>query len=98
MESQMILADGNIKLQYNKGMRNWKELWVLIKDWESKTLAFLRSFVLTFATQIMALGVDRLDDLRTYLISAGASLLALMIAWLNPKDNRFGVGSKPDGT
>jgi len=58
----------------------------------------LKSYVKVFAATVLALfladGADvfavNLSDLRTYLAAGAASILPLIITWLDPTDNRFG--------
>jgi len=58
----------------------------------------LKSYAKVFAATVLALfladGADvfavDLADLRTYLAAGAASVLPLIITWLDPTDNRFG--------
>ena len=58
----------------------------------------LKSYAKVFAATVLALfladGADvfavDLADLRTYLAAGAASILPLIITWLDPTDNRFG--------
>jgi len=58
----------------------------------------LKSYAKVFAATVLALfladGADvfavNLADLRTYLAAGAASILPLIITWLDPTDNRFG--------
>jgi hypothetical protein len=58
----------------------------------------LKSYAKVFAATVLALfladGADvfavNLADLRTYLAAGAASVLPLIITWLDPTDNRFG--------
>jgi hypothetical protein len=58
----------------------------------------LKSYAKVFAATVLALfladGADvfavNLSDLRTYLAAGAASVLPLIITWLDPTDNRFG--------
>jgi len=58
----------------------------------------LKSYAKVFAATVLALfladGADvfavNLGDLRTYLAAGAASVLPLIITWLDPTDNRFG--------
>ena len=58
----------------------------------------IKSYAKVFAATVLALfladGADvfavNLADLRTYLAAGAASVLPLIITWLDPTDNRFG--------
>lgn len=63
--------------------------------------AMLKSWIKVFAATVLSLfladGGDLFtvgwSDVRTYLAAGVASILPLIITWLDPKDSRFGRSS-----
>lgn len=74
-------------------MGSYTELLSKLKQWSGQVATFLRVFLFTTVTQLITLGLDRIDDLRSYGVSAGMALLMILVNWLNPKDKRYGIGA-----